>query len=365
MFLTINENLLLNTFDIFYILETPTNNTILITTFNKNFTINKKYYDLIKNKLNTLNNFFYISDYGFFNLSKIISISFNEKNKNYIFNYLNVNNNIIISAKKIETLPPDFFQKLMDWSEDNGGGGGGSGDDFEYSNSTPIPKELGGYPKGTTFTNKTSKEMWDGLLYPYIAPSVTVLSTLKTQLEIGDTLTSPLSVTWDTSEQSKITNTAIYFDNKLLEENLNASGTKSFAITPVQLTAQGSKTIKCEITDEKSSKYSKTTNINWVNLYYLRNSTKETLTEDDVKTFNKFNGNGISSEFTIDGSGYKYICYPKAWGIFKYMDKDSKFDISMKDPEVINLTNDFGVMQEFYIHRTSQSIGGSLTFVKQ
>ena len=89
------------------------------------------------------------------------------------------------------------------------------------------------------------------------------------------------------------------------------------------------------------------------------------MTEDDIKTFNKFNGNGISSEFTITGSGYKYICYPKAWGTFKYMDKDSKFDISMKDPEVINLTNGFGVTQEFYVHRTNQSIGGSLTFVKQ
>ena len=355
------KNYLINTENIYYIDTNPLN-VITITTDDKTFQPNKKEWNDQEEKIIKSSNFMKVENYGYLNLDLIKEIWRIEKG-DYLIKYKKDLKNLRLNQNNTPGINDDFFENIKNYTKSNGGGG--SGGDFEYSNSTPMPKELGGYPKGTTFTNKTSKEMWDGLLYPYIAPSVTALSTPKTQLEIGDTLTSPLSVTWNTSEQNKITNTAIYFDNTLLEENLNASGTKSFAITPVQLMAQGSKTIKCEITDEKSSKYSKTTNINWVNLYYLGNSTKETLTEDDVKTFNKFNGNGISSEFTIDGSGYKYICYPKAWGIFKYMDKDSKFDISMKDPEVINLTNGFGVMQEFYVHRTSQSIGGSLTFVKQ
>lgn len=360
MFINIGE-FYINTKDILYV---NTNGDLKpLTTRNMVRQVTPEKWDTVKAVLDQDSSFFYLENYGYINVDNIISWDYSEANSSYYLRYLNNNNNIVLTKDNIKDLD-DSLKNFLENYEPNSGGGGSSSD-FQYTNSTPMPKDLGGFSKGTTFVNKTSKEMWDGLLYPYIAPSVITLSTTKTQLEIGDTLTSPLSVTWDTSEQDKITNTAIYFDNILLEENLNVSGTKSFAITPVQLTAQGSKTIKCEITDEKSSKYSKTTNINWVNLYYLGNSTKDTLTEDDIKTFNKFNGNGISSEFTITGSGYKYICYPKAWGIFKYMDKDSKFDISMKDPEVINLTNDFGVIQEFYIHRTNQSIGGSLTFVKQ
>ena len=39
-----------------------------------------------------------------------------------------------------------------------------------YTNLTPTPNPIGGIPAGTTFNNKTMTEMWDALLYPYIAP---------------------------------------------------------------------------------------------------------------------------------------------------------------------------------------------------
>lgn len=356
------KNYLLNTDNIYYI-DTNPSTIITITTDDKTFQPEEKEWLDQEEKITKSSNFIKVENYGYINLNKINEI-WRKDNGDYLLKYKKASKNLRLNNDNTKNINDDnFFNYIKNYINNNGNNN--PSDDFKYTNSTPIPKELGGFSKGTTFVNKTNKEMWDGLLYPYIAPSVTVLSTTKTQLEVGDTLSSPISITWNTSEQSKIVNTAIYFDNTLLEENLNTSGTKSFAITPVKLTSQGSKTIKCEITDEKSNKYSKTANINWVNLYYLGNSTKKTLTEDDVKTFNKFNDNRISSEFTITGSGYKYICYPKAWGTFKYMDKDSKFDISMKDPEVINLTNNFGVTQEFYVHRTNQSIGGSLTFVKQ
>lgn len=41
-----------------------------------------------------------------------------------------------------------------------------------YSNSTPMPQQLGGYDEGTTFENRTMQQMWDGLLYPTLYPSL-------------------------------------------------------------------------------------------------------------------------------------------------------------------------------------------------
>jgi hypothetical protein len=43
-----------------------------------------------------------------------------------------------------------------------------------YTNLTPTPITVGGIPAGSTFSAKTMTEMWDALLYPYIAPSASL-----------------------------------------------------------------------------------------------------------------------------------------------------------------------------------------------
>jgi len=51
--------------------------------------------------------------------------------------------------------------------------GGGS----TFINANPTTISVGGYPIGTTFpTAKSMQEMWDGLLYPYTAPTLTLVS---------------------------------------------------------------------------------------------------------------------------------------------------------------------------------------------
>lgn len=59
-----------------------------------------------------------------------------------------------------------------------GGSGGGSGP--TYTNATPTPLPLGGIPAGTTFTAQTMQQMWDRLLYPYLAPAVALNTTPAT-----------------------------------------------------------------------------------------------------------------------------------------------------------------------------------------
>ena len=44
-----------------------------------------------------------------------------------------------------------------------------------YTNSTPVPVTIGGISVGTTFSNASMTDMWNALLYPYIAPSVLLL----------------------------------------------------------------------------------------------------------------------------------------------------------------------------------------------
>ena len=39
-----------------------------------------------------------------------------------------------------------------------------------YTNATPMPSTVGGWNAGSTFSNKTTSQMFDGLLYPYQLP---------------------------------------------------------------------------------------------------------------------------------------------------------------------------------------------------
>lgn len=68
-----------------------------------------------------------------------------------------------------------------------GTGGGGAGGGVTYTNATPTLTTLGGIAAGSTFTAQTMQQMWDMLLYPYLAPTVTLGSTPATGVyEFGD-----------------------------------------------------------------------------------------------------------------------------------------------------------------------------------
>ena len=72
-----------------------------------------------------------------------------------------------------------------------------------YTNATPTPIAVGGIAKGTTFENKSMSDMFNALLYPYVAPSNLVLnaSEMNGVFESGTTVTLN-SVSWSFSKNS-------------------------------------------------------------------------------------------------------------------------------------------------------------------
>lgn len=72
-----------------------------------------------------------------------------------------------------------------------------------YTNATPTPIAVGGIAKGTTFENKSMSDMFNALLYPYVAPSNLVLnaSEMNGVFESGTTVTLN-SVSWSFNKNS-------------------------------------------------------------------------------------------------------------------------------------------------------------------
>lgn len=60
---------------------------------------------------------------------------------------------------------------------------------FLYTNEEAMPEAVGGWDAGSTFNAKTLQQMFDGLLYPYQDPTLTVaFSPTDTEFEVGYTI---------------------------------------------------------------------------------------------------------------------------------------------------------------------------------
>lgn len=237
-----------------------------------------------------------------------------------------------------------------------------------YDNNSPMPEKVGGYDAGTTFDNVTLLDLLTGLLYPFQYPKFTTFTTtLKKQFKLGEGSGTSLEVTWDTSNKGNIKPNSIEIsvDNSgKLNTDTNNSGTETLTITEMKLDSPGTKQATAKLTNTKGTEATASITFSWVNTFYYGNSTKETLSADEIKALTSVDANSISKEITIDGSGYKFIAIPKTWGIKEFNDKDSGLGISLQSPVVeTNIENEFTVAQDYYVFRTNQYINGSLTFV--
>ena len=239
---------------------------------------------------------------------------------------------------------------------------------INYDNDTPMPEKVGGYDAGTTFDNVTLVDLLTGLLYPYQYPQFTAFTTtLKKQFKLGESSGTSMEVTWATSNESNIKPDSIEIKvdgSAKLNTTTTNSGTETLTITEMKLDAPGTKQATAKLVNTKETEATANITFSWVNTFYYGNSTKETLNADEIKALTPVDANNISNEITIDGSGYKFIAIPKAWGLKEFNDKDSGLGISLQSPVTeTSIENEFTIAQDYYVFRTNQLINGSLTFV--
>lgn len=130
-----------------------------------------------------------------------------------------------------------------------------------YSNTLPTPISIGGIPAGTTFSNKTMTEMWDSLLYPYIAPSSS-LSGGNTR-EFGSS--NAVTLSWSATRGSKAITTIIVDGTPIVATGNNQSGTKSTTATQ---NVNTSFTMTVSDIPNGSSTVSSSTSVSWSSSIY-------------------------------------------------------------------------------------------------
>jgi hypothetical protein len=74
---------------------------------------------------------------------------------------------------------------------------------------------------------------------------------------------------------------------------------------------------------------------------------------------------GYAGTYSFAGGGYKYICYPSAWGTATtFKDTSTGLDVAMEVPYVVlNVVTGFGVLVNYRVHRTTNILGAAIDII--
>lgn len=242
--------------------------------------------------------------------------------------------------------------------------------DLTYTNLTPMPNEVGGLEIGTTFDSVSFEDMFTSLLYPYQYPSFSnfYISELpSTILEVGDSIPSgDKTFVWSTLNNYNIADSSIIITNgsDILVENIDNDGSEVINFSsPIAKTSSGYETFKIIGNNTKSQSFERNYYVNWRWKTYYGTNSSSTINESDVKNLqSKQLESNFSGNKSFSAGDYKYIVYPVVFGQkSSFFDQSTGFVVAMEAPYIIEITNDYGISTDYYVHRTTNTIVGTIT----
>lgn len=243
--------------------------------------------------------------------------------------------------------------------------------DTTYTNLSPTPTTLGGVPAGTTFNNVTVQTVFDMLFYPYQYPAFGSFSVSGlSDTEVGFNFTADTrTFSWTTTNGSNITpNTIDIIDvtnsNTLLDNGANTSPV-SLAVPDLVKNTATSHTFRIEATNTQSGVFTRNFTINWRWAVFYGESASASLTGSDINALRvKTLASNSNGTYNMLGGDYKYICYPTSMGLkTTFKDASTNLDVAMDAVQTVSVTNNYGVVTNYYVHRTLNTLGGAITII--
>ena len=235
-----------------------------------------------------------------------------------------------------------------------------------YTNANPTTAALGGIAKGETFEEQTVKQMFDMLLYPYVAftgASATATPTNGGTYEMGDQKTIS-AINWNCGTKGSMDLTSVK-----LYSGTAASGTAVQEVTPGSA-ASGTFTLDSavttnndnprwtvQITDGKTTRTATTGSFAWITPFYHgvcpTDKSAATLTADEITAMTKdLTSKGTKSYSYTTDNAKACIAYPKSYGTLKKITDSSG---------VTEYTAAFGTPSEIDISSTNP-VWGPVTY---
>lgn len=232
--------------------------------------------------------------------------------------------------------------------------------DFKYSNSTPIPQQVGGYEVGTTFLAQTLQQLWDGLLYPYQYPAFNAFSFgQSTPLECGISIAAGNKTwTWGTTNQGNINANSLRIDDITNSINIgqglanDGSELLSLASSITKTTHAATNTFRITGTNSKNQNFIRDNIITWyapsyygVGVSGLPVSSLQALSKRVVAK------STLDASFTTSNQKI-YFAYPASWGALTII----------KDPNLFDITSDFTRTTKSFINNPPNYNGVTMDY---
>lgn len=247
-------------------------------------------------------------------------------------------------------------------------GGSGSGSaDYTYTNSTPMPEDVGGLEAGTTFASATLDDIFDALLYPYQEPAFTTFTNGEaTTFEVGDVLPANSTFTWSTTYSSNVATNSITIRNVTDGVNLVTSsandGTEATTHGAITYASQDSHTFRISALNTQGDTLSRDLIHYWRWRLYYGESVTTPLAEADIEALRaSMLTSSFARTYSFLGGGYKYICYPSSFGTAtSFIDTSTGLTVPFNASYLVSVTNTYGQTTNYRVHRTTNILGGSI-----
>jgi hypothetical protein len=255
-----------------------------------------------------------------------------------------------------------------------------------YTNLNPVPTTIGGIAAGMTFSNSTMKEMWDMLLYPYQVPNFTSFTfnfTGGNPREVGNPInSSSYNFTWNTTFGANIKPNTINIKDVTNNQNLLSNGAndglESISIGEINKTIPGTHQWSISATRTNNTNMSSTLTVTWLWRRYFGTSILTELDENNIESLsdNNLSSSGAGAYNFVTG-GYKYFSWPVTFtapSLFR--DFSTNLAVAMAGvgeeynipvggyfAKQVSVTNQYGQSIDYYVFRTLNILGGSITIV--
>jgi len=248
---------------------------------------------------------------------------------------------------------------------------GGSTGNIFYTNSTPMPVDVGGWAAGSTFDAVSNEAMWTGLLYPYQEPTFSSfsISGQTTPIEVGDSILANPTFLWTTTNSSNVSGNSIDLRDVTgavdLATGLANDGSESVIYGAITKTSATTNVFRISGINTQSNTFTRNYTVTWQWKRYYGEDTTTPLTETDIESL-RVSGlsSGFAGTYAFNAGGYKYLCYASVLGTATtFKDEATSLDVPFEPVYTVSVTNGFAVTTNYNVHRSTNIIGSAINII--
>lgn len=250
-----------------------------------------------------------------------------------------------------------------------GGGGGVNNPEFTYTNTAPMPFDVGGYRAGSVFDKVPLKELWTKLLYGYDYPyfSDFIIADLFIEYEVGQpidageylalwTIPNPALLAPDTITIEYIN------EDLILLNNIANTGEDIVVLPEIRFDVPTIITFRISAFDTTGVNFNRTYSVPVKGRVFIGESIESVMSQQVLTSLRiRELKDDINGEYILNDGGYKWFCYPAFMGIREeFFDLDMQEAIAMEQQQTIAITNEYGVTQDYLCYRSFYELNGDI-----